>query len=682
MAGVDEERIKALRQLVPEAFVDGVLDVDALRAELMPDGEESGSVEPFGLQWPGKRQARLLAVQDPALTLARVGGEGADEETTGHVLIEGENLEVLRILQRGYRGRVGVIYIDPPYNTGMDLLYPDRFGQSAREYLEHSGQADAGGLLTSNPKAGGRYHTNWLNMIYPRLKLARNLLRADGLICISIGDQEVHHLKSVMDELFGEENFINLVSVKTKVAAGASGGGEDKRLKKNIEYLLIYAKDQSELGSFAGKVQGEPLMDVIGEMREAGQSWKYTSILRGAGERRYVKTIQDGDGQPLQIYVREGIERTTVREVMKREGLTEEEVYRKYLGCIFSDTNAQTSIRTRLIEAMPPLKDGQMYELEYVPRSGKDKGRKVVHSYIGRTVRRVIWLGDVASEQDGVLVKTERLGTLWDDLKYNNVGKEGELSFPNGKKPVELVKRCLELIEDDQALVLDFFAGSGTTGHAVYELNRQDGGRRRFVLVQMPEPMEGAFATISELTKERLRRSARQVREAGAAAEQDLGYRVYQAVPPRVRTWQAYEGSDIAELEVLLARHVSQLEEGRAKDMQAEDMQAEVVQAEDTLWKGWRAEDLLVEILIGQGFPLDSQVAVREEYAANAVWEVSHETVPVRLWVCLDAKVQGETVRRLTEQDAGTPVVWICLDSALSDRDKMMLSERVTVQTM
>src|SRR5699024_6917029 len=221
------------------------------------------------------------------------------------------------------------IYIDPPYNTDKDYIYKDSFKEPVEDYLRKTNQADEEGLLTSNPKASGRYHANWLNMMYPRLKIAWSLLKPDGILCVSISDIEEANLRKLLDEIFGEENHINTVSVKSKVNAGASGGGEDKRLKKNIEYIHIYAKNINELGPLAHLYQHENLMDLITEMRETDQSWKYTSVLLDLGERRKIATTTDGDGSAIDIYLRENIKRTTVNQLMKTENLSEEEVYKK-----------------------------------------------------------------------------------------------------------------------------------------------------------------------------------------------------------------------------------------------------------------------------------------------------------------------------------------------------------------
>ena len=242
----DQDRLDALRALAPEAFADGVLNRDALLEALGEHLEEEGrDAEHFGLFWPGKREARRLAATPSAGALHPAPGEGVNEATTRHVFIEGDNLEVLKLLQKAYAGRVKMIYIDPPYNTGNDFIYNDHFAQPVEEYLRATGQADeAGRVMVTNTQAGGRYHSNWLNMMYPRLRLARNLLRDDGIIFVSIDDIEVSNLRALMNELFGEENFLAQICWKNVYG----GGAKSKYIVPQHEYILCFAREIGSLG--------------------------------------------------------------------------------------------------------------------------------------------------------------------------------------------------------------------------------------------------------------------------------------------------------------------------------------------------------------------------------------------------------------------------------------------------
>jgi len=522
------------------------VDFDQLRQELAESIVE-GPQERYHLNWPGKREALLTANAPIAKTLRPCRGESVDFDTTKNLFIEGDNLDALKLLQETYLGKVKMIYIDPPYNTGSDLIYQDNFAERAEEFLRKSMQVDeSGNRMTVNAESDGKFHSKWLSMLYSRLRLARNLLDDDGAICISINDIELKNTLALCNEVFGEQNYINTISVMAKVAAGASGGGEDKRLKKNIEYIVIYAKSLESFNPLSHLYTERPLIDVIEEMRNAGESWKYTSILLGAGERTYFGEVKDGDGNAIEIYKRNRVERTTISKVCKSEGITEAEAYKKYFKQIFSDTNAQTSIRTRVIDAVGSLDDNEILEVEYVPRSGRDKGARVTHAYISRSVRRVIWLHDVADASGDKIIKKEKLGTFWDNFDYNNVGKEGGIPFPDGKKPVDLLRTCIDLYNGREGVFMDFFSGSGSLAHAVMIANARDVGSRRFIAIQINEPIdeknkkyesvidfyrsENIPLAIADISKERIRRSGNMVRqqygELTSKDGLDLGFRV------------------------------------------------------------------------------------------------------------------------------------------------------------
>lgn len=548
-----QENIARIRDLFPGCVTeaqdeDGQLklavDFDQLRQELSESIVE-GPQERYHLNWPGKREALLTANAPIAKTLRPCREESVDFETTQNLLIEGDNLEALKLLQETYLGKVKMIYIDPPYNTGNDFIYEDDFAESAEEFLKRSNQKDEkGNRLIANTEANGRFHSDWLSMMYSRLRLARNLLADDGAICMSISDTELKNITALGNEVFGEQNYINTISVMAKVSAGASGGGEDKRLKKNIEYIVIFAKSLEAFNTLAHLYTERPLVDVINEMREAGESWKYTSIILGADERTYFGKVKDGDGNDIEIYKRKGVKRTTISKVCRDEGIGESEAYKKYFKQIFSDTNAQTSIRTRVIDAVGGLDDGEIIEVEYVPRSGRDKGEKVTHTYISPTVRRVIWLHDVADASGDQIIKKEKLGTFWDNFDYNNVGKEGGIPFPDGKKPVSLLRTCIDLYKYGEGVFMDFFAGSGSFPHAVMQANAKDGGSRCFIAVQLDEGIdekskkyesviglckrEGIPLNIAGITKERIRRAGKAILggECHEAWNKDIGFRV------------------------------------------------------------------------------------------------------------------------------------------------------------
>lgn len=283
--------------------------------------------------------------------------------------------------------------------------------------------------------------------------------------------------------MFGRSNFLNQVSVKMKLTAGASGGGEDKRLKKNIEFVLIYARDKDgEEGfrKFNDVYDEEDLFEIIDEMESEGKSWKYTSVLLDKGTFVEERTLTDGSGDPIRVGKYKGVKRTTINAIT-RGGGAREQAYMEHFNTIFSDTNAQTSIRTRIIDEFVTLAEDELLVCEYVPRSGRDKGQVVQHLYLSPTIRRVIWLKDTAVKRGSRLVKLEKAGTYWEGFPLNNLTKEGGVQFPNGKKPEALIKKIVDLSTNPGDWVLDSFAGSGTTGAVAHKMGR------RWIMVELGE---------------------------------------------------------------------------------------------------------------------------------------------------------------------------------------------------
>lgn len=377
-----------------------------------------------------------------------------EHDTFDNKLIFGDNLLALKALEQEFAGRVKCIYVDPPYNTGQAMPHYD-------DGLEHS---------------------LWLSLMRERFDLLKRLLQKNGVFFCQLNDDEMAYGKVLLDEVFGRENFLNQVSVKMKQTAGASGGGEDKRLKKNIEYILIYARDKDGDGgfqSFNEVYDEEDLFEVIEDMRAEGKSWKYTRILKSLGQRKYLTTVEDGSGQPIKVYRHENVVMTPINKICDEEKLTEEECYVKYFDKIFRDTNAQSSIRTRVMEAVGG--QGDFFSIEYVPRSGKSKGREVTLYYKGNNCDLIAWLRDVAVKKGDRIVKLEKAGTYWEGFPLNNLTKEGGVQFPQGKKPEALIQKVLELSTDPGDWVLDSFGGSGTTGAVAHKMGR------RWIMVELGE---------------------------------------------------------------------------------------------------------------------------------------------------------------------------------------------------
>jgi len=489
-ADILAERLAGLRQLIPEAFAEGKVDFDKLRAALGDAVDERP--ERYSFMWAGKREAIKLLQAPSQATLVPVPGESIDFEQTGNVFVEGENLEVLKLLYKPYFGRVKMIYIDPPYNTGNDFVYPDDYADPVDRYLKLTGQKDGdGNLLTSNPETSGRYHSAWLSMMYPRLSLARQLLREDGVIFVSIDDHEVHNLRLLMNEVFGEENFVAQV-VRQTVKGGT---GPATRIRVSHDYVVVSARNLKACQMGGTLLEAEPLdqVDDKGPFRKGRELNKW-----GAGSRR--------EDSPSMYYPIPGPNGEDVYPI-RNDGTHGRWRWGK----------------PRLLAAV--ANGGVLFEL-------RGDGTYVVYEKVRsagprRKTHTTLAL-DVGTNAEG----TEDLKALFDGVC--------PLDFP---KPVSLIRRLLEIGHvGDGDVVLDFFAGSCTTAQAVLELNREDGGKRRFIMVQLPEPTpvasparQASYHTIAEIGKERIRRVIARMKRDRAdpsdrGAREDLGFRVYKLV--------------------------------------------------------------------------------------------------------------------------------------------------------
>lgn len=424
------------------------------------------SQKKYGLVWedkPEDAEQRMVNEQPVLVEVPERAILSDDAEAPNHILIEGDNLEALTALSYTHAGKIDVIYIDPPYNTGnKDFLYNDNY-LDADDAFKHS---------------------TWLSFMKRRLSIAHQLLADDGMIFISISDEELATLKLLCDEIFMQKNYINTVSIKAKSSAGASGGGEDKKLKKNIEYLLIYCKNR-DYCNIIFPVQKQPLMEHIQEKREAGTSWLYTNVMYKFGELEYVKSTSAGNNEEIQIFKVNNFIIKSVNDVMEEEHLSEEQVYNKYIDRIFTTENAQTSIRQRVKNAVGI--DENYYIARYKPVSGRNKGKVTDVGFIGKTKRLVSFLANTCHIEKGKVYKLIKIGTLWNDLSWSSVSSEGGVAFPAGKKPVSLMKRVIAMHPNNKGIILDFFAGSASTAHSVMELNSEDLGLRTFICITSSE---------------------------------------------------------------------------------------------------------------------------------------------------------------------------------------------------
>lgn len=532
-----DENYKKLAEMFPNAVTEAIdettgkvvraIDKDVLMQEIsckVVDGNE----ERYQFTWPDKKKSVLLANAPINKTLRPCREESVDFDGTENLYIEGDNLEVLKLLQETYLGKIKMIYIDPPYNTGNDFVYEDDFAENTDEYLANSGQFDdEGNRLVQNTESNGRFHTDWLNMIYPRLKIAKDLLTEDGVILVHIDDNEYENLTKLGNEVFGEANFINIVTVKTKIG-GVSGSSEGKSLKDATGFIMIWAKNKTML-EFNPTYIKQKLFDRIKSYETEGKSWKYTSIMTKLDGKEVIKTDEKRN---IVYYGYRTLETMSITAFAKQQGITEEDVYNKYADRIFQTTNAQSSVRQTVMKETAKF-DYPMYGCEYVPIKGKNEGSTIEILYKGEQRRMMMFLSNAVSRIDGTYYYLDKITTLWDDIQYNNLTKEGNIEFPNGKKPIKLLQRIIELTCDKDSIILDFFSGSASTAHAVMQMNLEDGGKRKFIMVQIPEETsekseayKAGYKNICEIGKERIRRAAKKIAEENPKAKFDGGFRV------------------------------------------------------------------------------------------------------------------------------------------------------------
>lgn len=600
---IDQDRIIKLRELFPEAFTDGRInysvlkeEINGLDEEILEDSEE----ESYGLRWVGKSEARKLAFFPPEGTLNIAIGEGIDESNTKNVFIEGDNLEVLRILKESYKRRVKMIYIDPPYNTGSDLIYKDDFKEPVDKYLVKSGQADDEGLLTSNPKSHGRFHANWLNMIYPRLKLARELLTDDGLIFVSIDDNEYTNLKLLLDETFNGNHIITLVWHRRQNADNRN----INMASTDHEYILVYGRSESS------KLKGKEI--------DISKYKNPDNDPRGPWASIDLTGLADKNERPNLHY--DIIDPAT--------GIA----YPPHPGRGWSKAKDTTQ---RMIENSEIL----------FPRdpSGRPRQKKFLNDIVNSHTGFSSILEDVGFTTDGTREIKELFG-------------EKVMSFP---KPTALLKELIRQgTSSENDIVMDFFAGSGTTAHAVLEVNVEDETNLQSILVQLPEVTKNeSFANIAEVSKERIRRCISTLNKSDNNKDNyDRGFIVYKLAKSNIKKWNQYTGQSIEQLQSSL-------------DMFSHNHFTEE----------YTEKNIVIELMLHQGFPLNSIVEV-ELLENKTIWVVKHNEVPFRMIICLDDQLNSLVVSqiKLNYQDD----VLICLDEALSNQDKILLSETMKVKTI
>jgi len=516
------DNLAKLKALFPELLTEGkdgvAVKLDVLK-QLVGDKTVTDAVEKYGLNWHGKRKARQLALTPSTGTLRPCPEDSVDWDTTQNLMIEGDNLEVLKLLQKSYAGKVKLIYIDPPYNTGKDFVYPDNFQDNIKNYLELTGQTGEGGRkLSSNTEASGRFHTDWLNMMYPRLKLARNLLREDGVILVSLDDTEAANIRMLMNDAFGEENFAGVFPWRSRTAKADVPFG----VSKDFEWVIAYSKPY-----FAAGREGERKYY---KSDDCDDRWRLSDLTKQTTKDERPNSFftminpKTGDKYPANPHRTWSITEETFLEYYRKNKI------------VFPGDYAFLNI------SKPAFRVFEREDKEKALRKhGTEEVRMSISTYLPEET--------VGRTEHG----SKGIRELFDEQVF---------SFP---KPVGLIKFFLETATDRESIVLDFFAGSGTTGHAVMSQNAQDGGKRKYILVQLPELLDENIneqktaalfckkvklpGNIAELTKERLRRAGRKLKEANPQFEGDIGFRVFKLDSTNIREWDPNRDNLAASLE-------------------------------------------------------------------------------------------------------------------------------------
>ncbi|NPD91961.1 site-specific DNA-methyltransferase [Xylanibacter muris] len=597
---MNAERLETLRNLFPDWFTqEGQLDINEIKKAVNPEGIEE--TERYEFRWFGKSKAKRNAFMPTRATLHYDESRSVNPEKTENVIIEGENLEVLKILLAGYRNKVKVIYIDPPYNTGEDFLYNDNFAENRQAYWERTEQSEDGITLDSNSDASGRFHSNWLDMMYSRLLVARNLLHSDGVIFISIAEHELHHLRKVCDEVFGIENFLAILSRRTK----AGGGSASKFFAIENDFVVVYAKDKNSL----------PNMFI-------------------PFDQAYLKRY----------------------------------AYEDEKGKYFWDTMERSCTATipYLIEAPDgTMLEGNWFRSEERFLQDKADGEvRFVHKDDGQ------W--SVQFKQR--MAEGKKLRTLLNDNEFKSsqndmeeLGLGGIFPFP---KPVFFLKHILRAGTSANSIVLDFFGGSGTTGQAVTELNTEDNGNRKYILVQVPEitsensnARRSGFKKISDITIARNKAVAKKVEESFVGKIttfedqqqlEQLGFKVFtlsRSSFPRTDFAPDPDKSEKENLE-LFREYI------RQKELQTT--------------MPFINDELITEILISRGFMLTYKLEQQPTFTDNTVY-LATDSIKTA-YICVDSELKDSTVEYFMQH---TDTKFICIERALDSTKKFNLKNKM-----
>ena len=585
---ITEDQKRKLKRLFPEIFNEKKIDWEKLKRTL---GEELDTgQERYNMTWPGKRECFQI-IQEPSFgTLKPCKEESLDWDTTQNLFIEGDNLEVLKLLQRSYYGKVKMIYIDPPYNTGKDFIYPDRYSENLETYLEYTGQKDASGKkFSTNQETDGRFHSKWINMMYPRLFLARNLLRDDGVIFISIDDNEVTNLRKICDDIFGEENFLTQFIWKKRTGSNDA----QNNASADHDYVICYKKYDLILNGIVKDFSNysNPDNDPRGEWTKGDLTCNKTASER---PNLYYPITDPKTGITYPC----NSNRVWVYEKNRMLKLIEE-------GKVIFSKNKGTPTYKR-------------------HRSEVRSNKKPYSSII---------------ETDMNFVATKKLRELLSGQYFDH---------PKG---TDLIKQLIAQGSNKNDIILDFFAGSATTAHAVYEKNLEDSGNRKYICVQLPEPTQekteaykAGYKNIAEIGKERIRRAVKKIREENKqrslldlGKNLDLGFKVFKLDQSNFRVWDG------------------EIPKEKEKSKQIE------MHMDDFIHSGSSDEDLLYEILIKTGFELTTKIEILK-IENKKVYSVEDHA----LLICLEKEITKELILAMARLQ---PARVVCLDSGFNDND-------------
>lgn len=612
-----EENYKKLAALFPNAVTETIdddgnvvraIDKDVLMQEINTKVVDDGQ-ERYQFTWPDKRKAIILANQPIAKTLRfgkekSVGRDGTPGGTDSeNIYIEGDNLDALKLLQETYLGKVKMIYIDPPYNTGNDFIYEDDFSQSIEEYARNSGQRDEeGNRLVQNSETNGRFHTDWLNMMYPRLKIAKDLLTFDGVIFISIDDNEAVNLKKICDEIFGESNFVAQLAVQLN----PRGRNLDIFVARTFEYVLVYAKNYMEPSTISG-VEKEGRM--VNEYNKEDYKGKYRQI--GLRNRNQSFNPQTRPNLYYPLYVDPRTKRVSI---VKKDNYVEEVWPDAPDGTktCWTWMSKKVDEENDLIEAEKTGNEWRIYRKDYLVKDGK----------VATTLVKSLWTENTINNDYGK--KSIK------DLFGSNV-----MSFP---KAPDLIKSMEKIGTKSDSIVLDFFSGSATTAHSLFELNSEDHGQRKFIMMQLPEVLEekslgykAGFKTICDIGEERIRRAGKKIKEK-TSADIDYGFRCFKVDSSNMEDVY-YKPSEVKQAEI--------------------DLFADNIKADRT------PEDLLIQVMLDLGVLLSSKVE-KTQIAGKHVFSVADGY----LIACFDDEVTEEVVTAIAKKK---PFYAVFRDSSMAD---------------